>query len=175
MNDPYGGAVGPGRNPTGDPMQAGGGGGGGGYGGLQGIFDLISTLGQAGGATMNQNQYNDLYAGHAGGKFGGLHGFGKTAGGNMFDGLSKYGAHWLAQNYLQKIAPTLADTTGLTGDALFNANMSNMFANAAPARYQGNLHGQDMSMVQKFLDSLGDLGGKYHGHSAYRKHHNASH
>jgi hypothetical protein len=126
------------------------GGAGGGYTGLQGI---LSFLGQN---PLTSDQFGRLDAGYTGanGAVGGAHG--------VFSGLSPWAVHYLATSgILQKNTPTLTDTTGMSGDDLFRANLQNAMAQMAPATY--GLHsGVDASFLTNLLaNGIG-------GHSAYR-------
>jgi len=125
-----------------------------GYQGLQGILTAL----QGG---INQRQYNRLLAGYTGSNGGvdGMHG--------AFKGLSPYAVNFIAQNLLQKKAPNQIDTTGLSGDELFRAQLQNQLATLAPAQYE--LHsGVDTDFLTQLLS--GGIG----GHSSYAHGFNAA-
>ncbi len=129
----------------------------GGYTGLQGVLAAL----QGG---MNQNQFQNLAAGHTGGNgwggIGGQHG--------AFSGLSPYATHFLS-SLMEKKAAEHQDVTGLEGDALWKATLMNNLADqnaAANPSYQ--LHS---GVDQDFLAQL--LGQGVGGHRAYEKGYNA--
>ena len=116
-------------------------------GGYQGLDQIVQLL-QHG---INQQQLNNLAAGATGthntGIIGGVHG--------AFSGLSPAAVHWLATSgILSASTPGQTDTTGLTGDALFRAQLLNSLpANQAPTY---SLHsGIDANFLTNALKTLG--------------------
>lgn len=117
--------------------------GGGGYSGLQGVIQALS-------GGINAQQLQRMQEGYTGanGAIGGMKG--------SMQGLSPYAVHFLATSgLLQQNAPQLQDTTGLSGDDLFRANLMNTLAQQAPATY--SLHsGVDANFLQQVLGQIGN-------------------
>lgn len=119
----------------------------GGYHGIEGVLQALS-------GPINAQQYQRLLQGYTGrnGGIGGMHG--------AFAGLSPYAVNFIAQNLLQKKAPNQIDTSGLSGDDLFRAQLQNQLSSMAPAQYE--LHS---GIDADFLSQL--LSGGIGGHGAY--------
>lgn len=123
-----------------------------GYTGLDQIVQLLQH-------GINQQQLNNLAAGatgaHGTGAIGGMHG--------AFSGLSPAAVHWLATSgILQASQPQQQDTTGLSGDDLFKAQLMNSLLGHQAPTY--TLHsGVDANFLTNALKTLGGAYAKGYG------------
>jgi hypothetical protein len=133
-------------------------GGGGGYQGLSGILAALQ-------GNINASQYGNMQAGYngnaaySGGTVGGMHG--------ALAGLSPWAVNYLTTSgMLSQNQFKPQDTTGMTGQGLFMANLMNSLGQSnASANPTYSLNPQDAGMT---TDQLGQLFAQgFGGHSAY--------